>query len=728
MARNPTNPKPARPRVKDAKAYEAAIRKKYLTPLFTNVESRMADVVAANQVWRVMDDIVGALAAKPHNGVPVEAIQQSIDGMNGYHRKKVIDTFRRALGVDIRPLLTEPAINAFMNNKVTENVNLIKTIPSRLQFALRANLLKQLEEHPFDQQMLKRTLRDEFKSSGYNLRRITRDQTNKTIGGLTQVRQTQLGIESYQWITSQDERVRPSHVRNSGQIFEWGKPPSETGAPGDDILCFPGDVEILPAGLKGSVTYRYIGQLIKVILADGVNVSLTPNHPVLTEAGWKRAGDIQEGDKLLKHERTGRVALGAPNPEFGDGNPIAEKLHILLSGTRYRGGPAGRNLDLHGAPARRDEEINVVEADGVLREKLYALGREVFGNIGLEHANNMLARSGFGPRRTGTTGVAAGAVRIAHQFFTLLFGQLAHSQAVGIAAASHWQPQVVQAELYRATLNAQVGGHFENRIASMPAFVDFIEMLTARAGRELGRLWGQVEITQAGKGNLVADTQASRSVLDGLALFPRLAHGSMVGLACFTPVSVARVVSRHVSTPVYSFESDSGLIIANGIVTHNCRCVAAPVVRQRDRERLTGASTHSITHISGPGGSLVSPPVAPIEAPKVPVQFWKDPEWRASRTAREIEQHETSWTNAPDYVLNAVSKRVALSKVEYRGAGGGVYKYRENAIRVSGKKGAEFGTESQQSVWRHEFGHAMDWGTVVEKQRFAPSVVQGRYG
>ena len=378
MARNPTNPKPARPRVKDAKAYEAAIRKKYLTPLFTNVESRMADVVAANQVWRVMDDIVGALAAKPHNGVPVEAIQQSIDGMNGYHRKKVIDTFRRALGVDIRPLLTEPAINAFMNNKVTENVNLIKTIPSRLHFALRANLLKQLEEQPFDQQMLKTALRDEFKSSGYNLRRITRDQTNKTIGGLTQVRQTQLGIESYQWITSQDERVRPSHVRNSGQIFEWGKPPSETGAPGDDTLC---------------------------------------------------------------------------------------------------------------------------------------------------------------------------------------------------------------------------------------------------------------------------------------------------------------------------------------------RCVGAPVVRQRDRERLTGASTHSITHISGPGGSLVSPPVAPIEAPKVPVQFWKNPEWRASRTAREIEQHETSWTNAPDYVLNAVSRRVALSKVEYRGTGGGVYKYRENAIRVSGKKSAEFGTESQQSVWRHEFGHAMDWGT-----------------
>ena len=223
MARNPRNPRPVKPRVKDAKAYEAAVRKKYLTPLFTNVESRMADVVAANQVWRVMDDIVGALVAKPHNGVPVEAIQQSIDGMNGYHRKKVIDTFRRALGVDIRPLLTEPAIRQFMNQKVRENVGLIKTIPGRLRLGLLGRMYELLDEAPFDQQMLKTALRDEFKSSGYNLRRITRDQTNKTIGGLTQVRQTQLGIESYQWITSQDERVRPSHVRNSGPDIRVGQ-------------------------------------------------------------------------------------------------------------------------------------------------------------------------------------------------------------------------------------------------------------------------------------------------------------------------------------------------------------------------------------------------------------------------------------------------------------------------------------------------------------------------
>ena len=82
-----------------------------------------------------------------------------------------------------------------------------------------------------------KVIRQEFRSSGYNLRRIVRDQTNKTIGQLTQLRQQQVGIESYQWLTSQDERVRPTHIRNSGLVFDWGRPPPDTGHLGNDVMC-----------------------------------------------------------------------------------------------------------------------------------------------------------------------------------------------------------------------------------------------------------------------------------------------------------------------------------------------------------------------------------------------------------------------------------------------------------------------------------------------------------
>lgn len=66
---------------------------------------------------------------------------------------------------------------------------------------------------------------------------IARDQVNKLHGNLTRVRQTSLGIERYVWRTSRDERVRNTHIVKEGRIFDWSKPPFDTGHPGQDIQC-----------------------------------------------------------------------------------------------------------------------------------------------------------------------------------------------------------------------------------------------------------------------------------------------------------------------------------------------------------------------------------------------------------------------------------------------------------------------------------------------------------
>ena len=184
--------------------------------------------------------------------------RRRINRMEGYHRKRIIQTFKAALGVDIRPFLTHPEIAAFMSRKVSENVDLIKTIAPRMHEGLKASLEKELAEAPFDQQRLTKLVRNEYKSSGYNLRRIVRDQNSKTIAGLTESRQGQLGISQYQWVSSQDERVRPSHVANSGLIFAWSDPPSGTGHPGNDVMCRCIATPIVsqatrkPVGLPGS--------------------------------------------------------------------------------------------------------------------------------------------------------------------------------------------------------------------------------------------------------------------------------------------------------------------------------------------------------------------------------------------------------------------------------------------------------------------------------------------
>ena len=234
MARQPG---PVRPRRADERQYDADIRRSFLDPLFARLRARLAEAVAANQAWGVMEEVFRGVAAQPLEGVPLEEIERNLWRIEGYNREEVKRVFRRALSVNITPLLSEAPIRIFLEARISENVDLLKTIPPRAHEGLKKRLREQLAERPFDQNELMNMLREEYRSSGYNVRRITRDQTSKMVGQLNQVRQQQLGVQGYEWMTAGDERVRPSHVANSGKVFRWDMPPNTTGHPGSAVQC-----------------------------------------------------------------------------------------------------------------------------------------------------------------------------------------------------------------------------------------------------------------------------------------------------------------------------------------------------------------------------------------------------------------------------------------------------------------------------------------------------------
>ena len=124
-----------------------------------------------------------------------------------------------------------------MAQRVVENIDLIKTVPRRFQEGMRQKVFEAFRDKPFDRQELTRLFSQEYKSSGYNLRRIVRTESAKFNGQLTELRQKQLGIEEYEWSTSADSRVRPTHRDKEGKIFQWADPPLDTGHPGNDVQC-----------------------------------------------------------------------------------------------------------------------------------------------------------------------------------------------------------------------------------------------------------------------------------------------------------------------------------------------------------------------------------------------------------------------------------------------------------------------------------------------------------
>jgi SPP1 gp7 family putative phage head morphogenesis protein len=146
-----------------------------------------------------------------------------------------IDKITKAvLGVDV--FRNEPWLKEQMEIFTTNNVNLIESIPYQYLDKVQSVVTRGVNLGWTSTETAKE-IEHQFDVSSNRAKLIARDQTAKFNCSLMMLRQTEVGVEKYQWSTSKDERVRDSHRENDGKIFNWDDAPSETGHPGDDINC-----------------------------------------------------------------------------------------------------------------------------------------------------------------------------------------------------------------------------------------------------------------------------------------------------------------------------------------------------------------------------------------------------------------------------------------------------------------------------------------------------------
>lgn len=233
------DPKPPRPRKRDMVLYEQLIFENVLAPFLERLRMVLMDVGdVATMIFRLEHEIRRLKLAWD---TWMEEMQGPLGGLLRQvaetHLNDLQAAYRAALGIDIAPLLSEPPVKAFMDAKLQENIDLIQNIPDVVRQKLFGSLQTLVREHAFDEKKAAQAIHDAGYRGRMQLRLIARDQISKSVGGLQQIRQTQLGLKKYRWLSSGDERVRPSHRANEGLAFEWSVPPRATGHPGQDILC-----------------------------------------------------------------------------------------------------------------------------------------------------------------------------------------------------------------------------------------------------------------------------------------------------------------------------------------------------------------------------------------------------------------------------------------------------------------------------------------------------------
>lgn len=183
-----------------------------------------------------------------------------------------------------------------------------------------------------------------------------------------------------------DGRTRPTHAARNGMIFPVDIPFTEVR--GTDIK----DVAncILP-GMIASGTVQaaskawYSGEVVELTLRSGTRLSLTSQHPVMTDRGFVSAGQLKQGDNLAR-TLVDRKLLPARHDVQYDPTAIDQIFDAFKETGSLRVKRSSR-LDFYGDGRFFDGQIEIVGADGFLRSRRHSKTQECVGQRNLIDTN-----------------------------------------------------------------------------------------------------------------------------------------------------------------------------------------------------------------------------------------------------------------------------------------------------------------------------------------------------
>ena len=251
--------------------YTKVIEKKYQAELinFVNVIAKEINnrlVESLNQIdnqrkielnldsWvDSVDDIMESLKvwgmAKASEMLAVITLKASQIG--DWNTKQFKQSIKTVVGVD--PISKNQGYQTLIQSWSKENSRLITSIQANLLDDVAGVTQRGMSAGKSINDISKE-IKDRYGVTKSRARTIARTETGKLNGNLTKQRNQELGIKTYYFITSNDERVRPSHRELHNLLCKWGDDTvcsrdggktwikrksigAFVGAPGQDINC-----------------------------------------------------------------------------------------------------------------------------------------------------------------------------------------------------------------------------------------------------------------------------------------------------------------------------------------------------------------------------------------------------------------------------------------------------------------------------------------------------------
>lgn len=145
---------------------------------------------------------------------------------------------------------------------------------------------------------------------------------------------------------------------------------------------------------------EFEGEVVTLATAGGHELTITPNHPVLTRGGWKPAGLLREGDDLVCGPRVDRGVVSRPDEDHVPSRieDVMRAMSVMLPSGGL--GMPGAAEQFHG-DGTPDSEVNVVDVRDLLRHEVHATLGDPASELQLEGTTPLVASNGLSVDRLG---------------------------------------------------------------------------------------------------------------------------------------------------------------------------------------------------------------------------------------------------------------------------------------------------------------------------------------
>ena len=177
--------------------------------------------------------VMKVMGSYPTDGLKA-SVQRHAELLDGFNDRQFKKQLRSALGVDV--FKSEPKLQELLKTWETSSLRLISTITpdhlDKLNGILSAGFRNGTSTRDLTAQV-----QDAIGVTTSRARTIARTTISQLNGELTKYRQTNIGIEEYDWAGVMDNRERASHVAREGMRYRWDSGPPGGLNPGMEVNC-----------------------------------------------------------------------------------------------------------------------------------------------------------------------------------------------------------------------------------------------------------------------------------------------------------------------------------------------------------------------------------------------------------------------------------------------------------------------------------------------------------